>query len=70
MIAFAPTYASIGLWSPAIVIVARLLQGFSAGGEFGSATAFMIEHANGKRMGYNASWQAATQGLPHCWQRA
>ena len=63
MIAFAPTYASIGLWSPAIVIVARLLQGFSAGGEFGSATAFMIEHANGKRMGYNASWQAATQGL-------
>ena len=63
MIAFAPTYAAIGLWSPAIVIVARLLQGFSAGGEFGSATAFMIEHANGKRMGYNASWQAATQGL-------
>ncbi|WP_233177162.1 MFS transporter, partial [Ralstonia sp. ASV6] len=39
------------------------MQGFSAGGEFGSATAFMIEHANGKRMGYNASWQAATQGL-------
>jgi len=63
MIAFAPTYAAIGLWSPAIVIVARLLQGFSAGGEFGSATAFMIEHAEGKRMGYNASWQAATQGL-------
>ena len=39
MIAFAPTYAQIGIWSPLIIIVARLLQGFSTGGEFGAATA-------------------------------
>ncbi|WP_341312223.1 MFS transporter [Paraburkholderia sp. IMGN_8] len=63
MLALAPTYARIGLWSPALVIVARLLQGFSTGGEFGAATAFMVEHADGKRLGYNGSWQASTQGL-------
>lgn len=63
MIAFTPTYGTIGLWSPAIVIVARLIQGFSAGGEFGAATAYMVEHAPGSRRGYYASWQASTQGL-------
>lgn len=67
MIVFAPVYASTGLWLPAIVIVARLLQGFSAGGEFGSATTSMIGHANSRRVGYNASWQAAIQGLSRCW---
>ena len=39
IIAFVPTYASIGPWAPAIVIVARMIQGFSSGGEFGAATA-------------------------------
>ncbi len=63
MIAFSPTYASIGLWSPAIVILARLVQGFSTGGEFGAATAFMVEHAPASRRGFYASWQASTQGL-------
>jgi MHS family proline/betaine transporter-like MFS transporter len=63
MIAFAPTYARIGLWSPALVILARLVQGFSTGGEFGAATAFMVEHAPASRRGFYASWQASTQGL-------
>lgn len=63
MIAFTPTYAAIGLWSPAIVILARLTQGFSTGGEFGAATAFMVEHAPASRRGFYASWQASTQGL-------
>ncbi len=63
MIAFTPTYATIGLWSPAIVILARLIQGFSTGGEFGAATAFMVEHAPASRRGFYASWQASTQGL-------
>jgi MHS family proline/betaine transporter-like MFS transporter len=63
MIAFSPTYASIGLWSPAIVILARLVQGFSTGGEFGAATAFIVEHAPASRRGFYASWQASTQGL-------
>jgi MHS family proline/betaine transporter-like MFS transporter len=63
MIAFAPTYAQIGIASPLLVIVARMLQGFSTGGEFGAATAFMVEHADAKRRGFFASWQLSTQGL-------
>ncbi|MFZ6644696.1 MFS transporter [Undibacterium sp. TJN25] len=63
MIAFAPTYSQIGIASPLIIIVARMLQGFSTGGEFGAATAFMVEHADGKRRGFFASWQLSTQGL-------
>lgn len=63
MIAFAPTYSQIGIVSPIIIIVARMLQGFSTGGEFGAATAFMVEHADGKRRGFFASWQLSTQGL-------
>jgi len=63
MIAFTPTYATIGLWSPALLILARLVQGFSTGGEFGAATAFMVEHAPASSRGFYASWQASTQGL-------
>jgi len=40
-----------------------MLQGFSTGGEFGAATAFMVEHADAKRRGFFASWQLSTQGL-------
>jgi MHS family proline/betaine transporter-like MFS transporter len=45
IIGLAPTYDSIGLWAPALIVLARLIQGFSAGGEVGGATAFLIEHA-------------------------
>lgn len=62
IIAILPTYQSIGLAAPLILVVARLMQGFSAGGEFGSATAFLAEHVPGRR-GYFASWQIASQGL-------
>jgi len=63
MLVFAPTYSQIGIASPFIVLVARLLQGFSTGGEFGASTAFMVEYANAGRRGYYASWQASTQGF-------
>ena len=63
LIACTPVYATIGLWSPALLIVARLVQGFSTGGEFGAATAFMVEHAPASRRGFYASWQSSTQGL-------
>jgi MFS transporter, MHS family, proline/betaine transporter len=63
MIVFAPTYSRIGIASPLIVLVARMLQGFSTGGEFGAATAFMVEHANVERRGFFAGWQTSTQGL-------
>ena len=57
-----PGYATIGLAAPIIITIARLLQGFSVGGEFGSAVAFLVEHA-GQRRGYSASWQWATIGM-------
>jgi MHS family alpha-ketoglutarate permease-like MFS transporter len=57
IIAFCPGYASIGLAAPVILIIARLLQGFSAGGEFGSASTFLIETASPRRRAFAGSWQ-------------
>lgn len=62
MIAFMPTYHSIGVLATLGLVVARLIQGFSAGGEFASATAFLAEQS-AKRRGFFASWQIASQGL-------
>ena len=61
-VALMPTFGSIGVLAPLLVISVRLLQGFSAGGEFGSSTAFLVEHMPGRR-GFVASWQFASQGL-------
>jgi MHS family proline/betaine transporter-like MFS transporter len=57
-----PGYATIGIAAPIIITLARLLQGFSVGGEFGSAVAFLVEHA-GDRKGYSASWQWSSTGI-------
>jgi MFS transporter, MHS family, proline/betaine transporter len=62
LIALMPTHAVIGVWAPLGIVLARMIQGFSAGGEFGSATAFLAEHAPTRR-GFFTSWQAASQGL-------
>jgi MHS family proline/betaine transporter-like MFS transporter len=62
LMAVTPGYATIGLAAPIIITVARLLQGFSVGGEFGSAVSFLAEHGKGRR-GFSASWQFATGGL-------
>lgn len=61
LIGLTPTYASIGAWAPAIIVLARLIQGFSAGGEIGTATAFLVEHAPADRRGFFGSWQQASQ---------
>ena len=63
MIGFAPTYAAIGIAAPLLVVLARLLQGFSAGGEFASSTAFLVESAPAHRRGFYGSWQMVGQGL-------
>ena len=57
-----PTYASIGVLAPLFVLFARLLQGFSVGGEFGSSTSFLVEHGP-DRKGFFASFQWAGQGF-------
>ena len=61
MVALMPGYATIGLLAPIGIFASRVLQGFSAGGEFGSSTAFLTEHAPA-RSGFMASWQFASQG--------
>jgi len=63
VIALAPGYAAIGVWAPALVVLSRVIQGFSAGGEFGSSTAFLLEHTPRHQRGFYASWQVASQGL-------
>jgi MHS family proline/betaine transporter-like MFS transporter len=62
VIALTPTYSTVGLLAPVLVVAARMVQGFSAGGEFGSATAFLAEQ-NPQQRGFFASWQFASQGL-------
>jgi MHS family proline/betaine transporter-like MFS transporter len=62
MIAVLPTYSQIGVAAPVLLLVARLIQGFSAGGEFGSATAYLAEQSPNRR-GFYSSWQVAGQGL-------
>jgi len=51
-----PTYAAVGFWSPLLLIVFRLLQGFSTGGEYGGASTFIAEYAPDKRRGYFGSF--------------
>jgi MHS family proline/betaine transporter-like MFS transporter len=62
MMTIMPSYGSVGLLAPVLVIAARLLQGFSVGGEFASSTAFLVEHRP-DRAGFFASWQWSSQGL-------
>ncbi|GAB3975935.1 glycine betaine/L-proline transporter ProP [Actinoallomurus acanthiterrae] len=51
-----PTYAVIGVWSPILLILARLLQGFSTGGEYGGAATFMAEYAPDRKRGFYGSF--------------
>ena len=63
MIAFAPTYAAIGVAAPLIILLARLLQGMATGGEFASATSFLVECAPPGRRGFFGSLQMVGQSL-------
>ncbi|MGW1441203.1 MFS transporter [Serratia rhizosphaerae] len=62
MIGLAPNYAAIGVAAPALIVLARLIQGFAQGGEFGAATATLLETGSDERRGFRASWQLASQG--------
>ncbi len=63
MIAISPTYAQVGIAAPIVIVIARSLQGFSAGGEFGASTALLVERTAPAERGFMASWQFASQGL-------
>lgn len=51
-----PGYASIGILAPILLVLARLLQGFSTGGEYGGASTFIAEYASDRRRGFLCSW--------------
>jgi MFS family permease len=60
MIAVLPTHAAIGGWAPALLLIARLLQGLSTGGQFAAAAAYLSEVATDARRGFYASFLYVT----------
>ena len=62
-LALTPSYASIGMAAPVIVIVCRMIQGLALGGDVGPASVFLIEIAPPGRRGFYSSWQLASQGM-------
>ncbi len=58
-----PTYEQIGIFAPILLVLARLAQGLSAGGEWGSNTSFIVEYAKDGKRGFYGSWnQVSTAG--------
>jgi MFS transporter, MHS family, proline/betaine transporter len=63
VIAVTPSYAMIGIAAPLLLVAGRVLQGFSAGGEIGSAAAFMVEHAPIEKKARFTAWLQASMGM-------
>lgn len=63
LIAIAPTYAQMGMVGPVMMVLARLIQGFAAGGEVGASTTLLVEHAPRGKRGFYSSWQFGSQSL-------
>lgn len=57
LMAVLPTYAAAGVWAPVLLVVARLVQGLSVGGEFAASTTFLVESAPPGRRGFFSSFQ-------------
>ena len=62
LLAATPSYATIGLAAPILVVVARLIQGFALGGEVGPSTSYLLEAAPAGKRGQYGVWQIASQG--------
>jgi len=61
LIACTPGYATIGLFAPLLVVIGRLVQGFSAGVELGGVSVYLAEMATPGRKGFYVAWQSASQ---------
>lgn len=61
--AILPSYAAIGPVASIVLVVARLIQGFAFGGDFGPAISYLVEGAAPNRRGFVGSWQLASQGI-------
>src|SRR6266700_1272084 len=57
-----PTYAQAGVLAPILLVIARLLQGLSAGGEWGGSTSYIVEYAPEGQRGFIGSWQQVSVG--------
>jgi MFS transporter, MHS family, citrate/tricarballylate:H+ symporter len=62
-LALIPTYAQIGPAAPVLAVIARMVQGFSLGGEVGPNTAYLLEAAAPHRRGLVVAWQGASQAI-------
>ena len=60
LIAATPTYQTIGVWAPALLVVARLMQGLSVGGEYGASATYLSEMAGRRHRGFFSSFQYVT----------
>jgi MFS family permease len=58
-----PTYQSIGVFAPILLVTLRLIQGLALGGEYGGAATYVAEHAPNHRRGYATSWIQTTATL-------
>lgn len=56
VIGLIPSYATIGIAAPILLLLARMVQGFSTGGEYGGATTFVAEYSPDRRRGFLSSW--------------
>jgi metabolite-proton symporter len=56
LIGIMPTYASIGVWAPTLLVVLRILQGIGVGGEWGGSVTLSMEWGNPRRRGFIGSW--------------
>src|SRR3546814_8601165 len=64
-IGLVPSYESIGGWAPILLIVLRLVQGFSTGGEYGGAATFMAEYAPDDKRGFYGSFLEVGKSEEH-----
>ncbi len=56
LVGLIPSYATIGMWAPALLVILRMVQGFSTGGEYGGAAIFMAEYAPDAKRGFYGSF--------------
>lgn len=62
LVGLLPTYESIGIWAPILLVILRFLQGFAVGGEWGGATIMTVEYAPPGKRGFYGSWPG--MGIP------
>ena len=56
LVGLTPTYDTIGIWAPILLVLLRFVQGFGVGGEWGGAVLLAVEHSGGKRRGFHGAW--------------